>query len=251
MTFLDRILLTTAAAALLALHVAGPASAQQSDSDAQSGATEQSGAAEQADQTTDEQQDALVATVDEAEIRGSDVMTVIGLLPPELAAQPQEMLVSMAMEQLILRELILEEARGQNLAEDPEVQSLVEGSMAGAEEDAMVQVWIDREMQGAVTDEAVQQVYSDLQASSQQEVPPLEQIRPQIEQHLRQQNMQEIAMRLQEGADIVFYDASGQPIERPQNAGDQGGSGASGNGDASQEGSTDADADATGDSQDN
>ncbi|WP_209313645.1 hypothetical protein [Jannaschia formosa] len=262
MAFNDRPLFPTAAAALLSLPlVAGSAIAQQSDT--QSGTNQtQSNQAEtnqaQTDQTQTDQtqsnqggatgsgggmsgagqpgteQDTLIATVGSEEIRASDVMTVIGMLPPQLASQPPELLVPMAMEQLILRELILQQARSQNLAEDSEVRALVEGSMQGAEEDAMVQVWIDREMEGTVTDEAVQQAYTDLQSTSQQELPPLEQIRPQIEQHLRQLGMQEIAARLQQGADIVLFDAAGQPIERPQNGGGQGGSGTSGSGDASQ-----------------
>ncbi|TFL17240.1 hypothetical protein [Jannaschia formosa] len=239
MTFINRYMLSTAAAALLSVPLAvGSAMAQQSgtqsnetqDTGTQGGA--QASGADQSGQGAGAQQDVLVATVGGEEIRSTDIMTVLGMLSPELAAQPPEMLIPMAMEQLILRQLILAEARAQNLADDPEVISLVEGSMQAAEDDALVQVWIDREMQNAVTDEAVQQAYSDLQANAQQEVPPLEQVRPQIEQYLRQQSMQEIAMRLQQDAEIILYDAAGQPVERPQNGGGKSGSGTSGSGQA-------------------
>ena len=161
-----------------------------------------------------QQPDAVVATVGGAEILGSDVMTVIGTLPPQLQSQPPQMLVPIALQQLILRELILQEARGQNLANDPEVIALVETSAQAAQEDAMVQVWLDRELSNVVTDQAVQQAYENAQAQGQQNLPSIEEVRPQIEQHLRQQAMQDIQARLREGADIVLYDPTGQPIEQ-------------------------------------
>jgi hypothetical protein len=170
------------------------------------------------------QEDAVVATVGDAEIRGSDVMTVIGMLPPRVQAQPAQMLVPMALEHLILRELILEEARAQNLAEDPEVVALVEGAAQGAEEDAMVQVWIDRELAGATTDAEVERVYGTLRPQGQEAVPPMSELRPQIVQHLRQEAMQEIGDRLRRDAVVVFYDPSGQPIRQDQ-AGQESGDG--------------------------
>ena len=129
------------------------------------------------------------------------------------------MLVPMALQQLILRELILAEARAQNLAEDPDVVALVEGSMQAAEEDAMVKIWLDRELADVVSDETVRQVYE--QAQGQQDLPPLEEARPQIEQMLVQQAMQEIQTRLRQGAEIVLYDPTGRPMEQPQEGGSQ------------------------------
>ena len=49
----------------------------------------------------------------------------------------------------------------------------------------------------------------------------MEQLRPQIEQHLRQQAMQDIQARLRQGAEIVFYDPSGQPLDPQPGAGTQ------------------------------
>ena len=224
-----------AIAALLSLPLAtGGASAQQSQDTNQNSANQNtaeqsqdqgqqqsSQSATETGQAAGDQQadsDTVVATVGGAEIRGSDVMTAIGSLPPQLQSQPPQLLVPMALQQLILRELILEQARSQNLASDPEVVALVEASAQTAEEDAMVQVWLDRELANAVTDESVQQVYEAAQAQGQQELPPLEQLRPQIEQHLRQQAIQDVQTRLRQGADVVLYDPSGQPIQ-PQTSG--------------------------------
>lgn len=162
--------------------------------------------------SNDGQANALVATVGGAEIRGSDVLTVIGMLPPQLQSQSPDMLVPIALEQLIMRELILEKARSQNLAEDPEVVSLVTGSTQAAEKDAMVQVWLDRELAKTVTDEAIQKSYDEAQ-QGQKDFPPLEAVRPQIEQHLRRQALEELRTQLREGADIVLYDPTGKPVE--------------------------------------
>lgn len=227
---------STALAAVLGLSLgAGAALAQQAQEtpDSQQQRAQSDTGAGQVDGAP--QGDAVVATVGDAEILGSDVMFIIGLLPPQMQSQPPETLVPVALSQLILRELILEEAREQNLAEDPEVIALVETAGEEAEEDAMVQVWIDREMADVVTDEAVQQAYETAQAQGQ-ELPPLEEIRPQIEQFLRQQAMQEIQAELRQGADIVLYDATGRPLEQQQGQDAQdGGSGQSGSADASGE----------------
>lgn len=233
---------STAIAALLSLPVAsGAAFAQQSQGDDQTqqqNSQSQTATQQQSSQASDssgqaagtQQQDAVMATVGDAEILGSDVMTVIGTLPPQLQSQPPQMLVPIALQQLILRELILEEARSQNLADDPEVVALVEGSVQAAEEDAMVQIWLNRQMANAVTDEAVQQAYEGAQAQGQQDLPELSVVRPQIEQHLRGQAMQNLQAQLQEGADIVLYDAMGQPIE--QQSGQDQSSQSNGNSDA-------------------
>ena len=214
---------SAAAAALLGLPlVASPAVAQETQGDQAAEQQQAQTGAETGMQTTGDQPeqgaDTLIATVGETEIRGSDLMTVIGALPPQLRSQPPEMLVPMALDQLILRELILQEARAQNLGEDPEVQSLTEGATAAAEEDAMVQVWLERELGDRVTDEAVQQFYSDLQTGSEEEIGALDQVRPQIEQHLRRQALADIRTTLQEGADITLYGPGGEPVE-PQTAG--------------------------------
>ena len=221
----------TAVAALLGFPLAiGPAVAQQTDSGT-TGTQQQEPAQQQSTQSTggsgqsgsnqqagsSQQGDSVVATVGETEIRGSDVMTVVGMLPPQIQSQPPEMLLPMALEQLILRELILEKARSENLADDPEVQAMKESSATTAQDDAMVQIWLNRQLEGVVTDEAVQQAY-DQAKSQDQNVPPLEQVRPQIEQFLRQQAIRDIGQELRQGADIVFYDATGRPV--PQ--GDEG-----------------------------
>ena len=85
--------------------------ASQQNQSAQQGQTAQQGqqqsSGEMAGMPSDGSANALIATVGGTEIRGSDLMTVIGALPPQLRSQPPQMLVPIALEQLIMRELIL------------------------------------------------------------------------------------------------------------------------------------------------
>jgi len=76
----------------------------------------------------------------------------------------------------------------------------------------MVQVWLDRELADVVTDEAVQDLYDE--AEGQQDLPPLDEARPQIEQALVQQAIQDIRIDLEQDVEVVFYDESGQPLEQ-------------------------------------
>lgn len=217
---------TCAAAALLALQMGPTALAQEAQTDEQAQQPEQQAQDTQQAQPSEQAQDGgpagqqatqpdvLVATVGGEEILSSEVMTVLGMLPEPLRAQQPDMLVPIALDQLILRELILQEAQAQNLGEDPEVQQLVEDEAVIAQEDAMVQVWLQRELGERVTDEQIQQTYDRIAAGAAEgaEVPPLEQVRPQIEQQLRQQALGEIRASLHEDAEITFYGPEGEPI---------------------------------------
>jgi hypothetical protein len=218
------ILRATTAVALLALPLAAaparsqtqeqPAPSDQPQTQEQQAPSGQQNTAQNGEQGQP-QENALVATVGDKEIRSADVMRVIGLLPEPMRAQPPELLVPLAVDQIVLRELILQEARAENLQDDPEVAELAQQSAQAGEEDAMVQIWVQRALESRVTDERVQQVYDQLTAGAGegQEVPPLEEVRPQIEQQARQQALGEIRAELEQGADIVFYDPSGNPLD--------------------------------------
>lgn len=170
--------------------------------------------------------DGLLATIGGVEIRNSDLLTAIGALPPPLSAQPPEIVASLALQQLLLREAIVQKARSQNLAQDPEVQSLVSQATQTAEENALVQVWLQRELQNRVTADAVDQAYAALKAVSTDEVPPLDEVRTQLEQGLRRQAVEQIERSLLTGADITFYGPDGKPRPGPQASGDGGADGA-------------------------
>jgi hypothetical protein len=153
----------------------------------------------------------VIVTVGDTEILGSDVSAAISMLPPQLRQQPPEMLVPMAVNQLISRELILREAMAENLKHDPEVVALVTEAQNASEEDAMVQIWLQRKLDESVTDQKVQQMYDEIKANTDQEIPPLEDVRVQIEQQLRQDAFTTLQEDLRSDVEIVFYGPDGKP----------------------------------------
>ena len=160
--------------------------------------------------------DSIVARVGDKEIMQSDVVGVIEALPPEIKEQPPETLVPLAVEQLILRELLLEKAKQEGLESDPEVEALMAGAGAEGEdarENAMVQIWLDRELEGAVTDQAVEQTYKDVQDQFGEDVPPMADIRPQLEEEVRRQAFLDLSVELQEEGDVTLYGPDGEPVQ--------------------------------------
>lgn len=205
MTFTNSLLRGTTIAASIGLGLtATSAMAQEAQSGDQKSVQEA---------TQQSQADQKVATVNGTEIVTADVRRFVETLPDQMRqAQPPEMLISSAIQQLVVRELILEEARSEDLAEDAEVKKIVEQTSKEAQDDAMIQVWLQRELEDDVTDENVQGAYDALAAASEQELPPLDKVRPQIEQQLRQQAFAEVRASLQKGAEITFFNANGEPL---------------------------------------
>ena len=159
-----------------------------------------------------QQQDQLIATVGEGEIHRSDVMQAITGLPPRAQQTPPEMLFPAVLDQLITRELIMQEARAQNLQEDPEVKELAQPQSDAAVEQAMVQVWISRKVADRITDEQVQATVDKLKSQNPdlQETPGLTQ---QVKQALQVQAIADISDELRKDAEVTFYGAAGEPVE--------------------------------------
>jgi hypothetical protein len=118
----------TITTALVVSLAAAPLYAQETDSASSNDAS-----------SANASEDMVIVRVGDADIRGSDISGAISLLPPQLQQQPTEMLVPMAVNQLIARELILKAGMADNLAEDAEVVALVDGDQMASEQDAMVQ----------------------------------------------------------------------------------------------------------------
>lgn len=186
--------------------------------------------------------DAVVARVGAVDIRNSDVLRAIGQLPPQFQAQPPEMLIPMAIEQLLLRQLILQEVTTQELAQESEVRAMAERAAQEARENVLVQAWLSRELDERVTDEAVRAEYERLAADATGDAPPLDQVRPQIEDALRQQAIASLSADLLESDLVVIYGPDGQPAQSreldPQ-AGDAAGAEATGTAVTGAEGGTD------------
>lgn len=156
-------------------------------------------------------EDMLLVTVGDADISSSDVTAAISALPPQLRQQPPEMLVPMAVNQLIARELMLKAAIAEELADDPEVLALVAEAQNASKQEAMVRVWLQRKLSERVTDERVESKYEEIKADSEQEIPPLDAVRAQIEQQLRQDAFTGIQEELRQDVEIVYYGPDGKP----------------------------------------
>ena len=159
-----------------------------------------------------EQAQQVVASVGGEDILRSDVMKAMEDLPPRVKQQPAEMLFPAVLDQLVTRELILEEARAANLQEDPEVQARAEAQTQDARERAMVQVWLRRELEDRVTDEQVQGAIDELTAANpQMEVGPG--LTQQVKQALQVQAITDVSDELRKAAEVTYYGPTGQPVE--------------------------------------
>lgn len=208
--------------------------AGQTGTDATGSAGTQAGTAAEGGASADAL-DAVVARVGPIDILTSDVMMQIGMLPERFQAQPPELLVPMALEQLVLRQVILQQATTQELATDPQVQAAAEAAAQAARENVLVQTFIERELADRVTDEEVQALYDQMDEASEAELPPLEALRPQIEQRLRQQEIAGFSREMLESDLVVFYGPDGAPVAASEfglggGAADGAGAGTSGEG---------------------
>lgn len=207
--------------ACLSLAIAAlPAAAQDSESGEQSDAardqstqTTQSGISGQSEGHAQSGQslalDTVVALVGDTEIAGAEVIEFISALPPRMRQQPPQMLMSMALDQVTLRELLLQEAQAQNFAEDPRVIEIADRNAQIAQEDAMVAVFLEDQLAERVSDEEVQRTYEQLQGQTadDQSLPPLDALRPQIERQLHQQAVRALRDELAQDVDVVVYGA--------------------------------------------
>ncbi len=210
MTILKHLLGGAAVAALVGGTALAQTQTQDSGDQAASPSTDQSGEAEGIGASG---QDRLIATVNDAEIREADVTEALESLPPQARQAPSQMLLPMVVEQLLLRELILAEAEADNLRDDPEVVALVETQSGDVEDQAILSIWLQRALAERVNDQAVSDAYDSFKSANPDSEVTMEEARPQIEQALTQEAMQAIATDLRSDATIVFYDASGNPME--------------------------------------
>lgn len=161
----------------------------------------------------DDRQELLVVTVGQDPIYQSDVMAVMAAMPPQMRRMPPQMLVPMAVDQLILRSLILERARQENLQDDPEFAALVEDSAGEVEDQALVELWLQRNLADRVTETDVREAYQTIRTENPDLDQTYEELRPQIQTQLQRQAAAAIGTELREDVDIVFYGPEGEPIE--------------------------------------
>ena len=115
-----------------------------------------------------ESADPIVATVDGAPIRRSEVVAVQRTLPPQFQQLPIEVLFPAVVERLIDSKLVANAGRKDNLQDDPEVKK----RLAGLEDRVIQEVYITRKVEAAVSDQAVKERYDQFV----KENPPKEEV---------------------------------------------------------------------------
>ena len=112
-------------------------------------------------QGSGDQEDRVVARVNGEEIRNSDVMTMARGLPPQYQSQLMQ-IYPMLVQRLIDFNLAGKAGRAAGLAEDVEVKARV----VRAEERAIREVYLEREIEARMTDEGLQAKYRDYLAAN-------------------------------------------------------------------------------------
>ncbi|HEV2126887.1 MAG TPA: hypothetical protein VGW38_29400 [Chloroflexota bacterium] len=190
----------------------GAASADSAQQGNQSGGQQTGSAGQQATAGGQPGDNRLIVTVNDVEIRQADVLNAIQNLPPQVQQMPPQMLLPIVVKQLLTRELILDRGRAENLQTDPAVLAIVKPQTQALEDQAVVNVWIERELAERVTEERINAAYEQFRAANPDSTVTLAVARPQLEQALRQEAMRQLSAELRSGASIVFYDASGNPV---------------------------------------
>ena len=95
--------------------------------------------------------DTVLARVDGIEIRQADLESEMRRLPDELRSVPPQMLQPLLLDQLITQKAIVAAARRAGMDRDPEVQARIRR----AEEEALQQALLIREVQPLLTEEAL------------------------------------------------------------------------------------------------
>ncbi|ORE96982.1 peptidylprolyl isomerase [Aurantimonas sp. 22II-16-19i] len=121
------------------------------------------------EQHAPESDDAVVATVNGQPIMRSEVLEVISGLPPQYQQVPIEVLIPEMAQQIAAVRLVAEKAYEAGLQSDPEVQARIK------EEERRVvgDVWLQRELDRRMSDQAFQEAFADYLANN----PPQEQVK--------------------------------------------------------------------------
>jgi hypothetical protein len=143
----------------------------------------------------------------------SDVRSMISKLPQQMQQLAPQTVVSLAVEQLVNQELLLQEAQAQDTEQDPEVQALIAEMVEDLTEQAILQVRMTRHLEEELTEELLQEEFVRYQQENPASEETSETLRPQLEQAVRQRLLNELAASLRADAEIVFFDASGKPVE--------------------------------------
>ncbi|QQP90301.1 peptidylprolyl isomerase [Skermanella sp. TT6] len=129
----------------------------------------QTGTTPPADAGTGAGEDPVVAKVNGAEIKRSEVMRTIASLPPQVQQMPVQMIFPAVIDQIINGKLVAEAGYKNNVQNDPEVAE----RMKRAEERIVQELYLTQEVQKRITAERLQEAYNQFK----QENPPQDEVK--------------------------------------------------------------------------
>ncbi|MBH62278.1 MAG: peptidylprolyl isomerase [Alphaproteobacteria bacterium] len=110
-------------------------------------------------------QDNVLARVNGAEVRQSDVLRMLDQLPAEVRNMPQGQLFTLLIERAVDRVLVIEAARADGLANDPEVRA----RLKQAEDDLLWATFLERKVAEGMTDSRIRKAYDRLAGEAAEE----------------------------------------------------------------------------------
>lgn len=113
--------------------------------------------------------DRVVATANGQPITEGEAAATLARMPPQFQQQPLPMVLPMIVQQIAIGRLIGERALEEGLGEDEEVKQRLEE----AEAEIIQNIWIERQLTAAVTDEAVEAEYEAYKLAN----PPADQVK--------------------------------------------------------------------------
>ncbi len=139
--------------------------------------------------------DPVLASVDGAPIRRSDVIAVQRTLPPQFQQLPVEVLYPAVLERLIDAKLLANAGRRENLDKDPEVKQ----RLAQFEERLIQDVYLTRRIEAAVNDKAIRERYDQYIKTN----PAEEEVRARHILVSTEAQAKEVIAELKKGADFA------------------------------------------------
>lgn len=137
----------------------------------------------------------VIATVDGEEIYLAEALQAIRALPPQVQQMPLEMILPVLAEQLAIGRVIQQRALDEGLQDDPEVQE----RLARAEADIMQDVWMDRQVDARISDEALNEAYTRFVEDN----PPVEEVSARHILVETEEDARGLIVELNDGADFA------------------------------------------------
>jgi peptidyl-prolyl cis-trans isomerase C len=157
-------------------------------------------AAAQEQQAPQAAEDPVIATVDGAEIRRSDVIASVETLPPQLQQMPLQAIYPLLVDRLIDARLLVGEAERRNLADRPEVAEVIEEAMARARDQVLRIALLQNAVEDGVTEERLRERYEELR---QEEDFAYDEVRARHILVADEETAREVIARLDEDADFA------------------------------------------------